>query len=67
MSFIWTGYVDYKNMTNIQISNNKTHDKGNSTAIIVSWAPEGDESPSVLIQITELRKILPNNLNLFHV
>jgi hypothetical protein len=53
MSFILTGYVDYKNRNNIQITNNKTLDKRNPPPLTVSCAPSGDEGPTVYIQTKE--------------
>jgi hypothetical protein len=50
-----------------QITNNKTVDKRNPPPLTVSFAPSGDEGPTVYIQTNE-RKSNPNNKNnLFHV
>jgi hypothetical protein len=38
------GYVDYKNMNNKQIANNKTLDKRNPLPLTVSCAPSGDQN-----------------------
>jgi hypothetical protein len=55
-SFILTGYVDYKNMNNEQITNNKTLHKRNPPPLTVSCAPSGDEGPTVYIQTNDSKK-----------
>jgi hypothetical protein len=50
------GYVDYKNMINKQITNNKTVDRRNPPPLTVSCATSGDEGPTVYIWQTKERE-----------
>jgi hypothetical protein len=54
-------------MNNKQITNNKTLDKRNPPPLTVSWAPSGDEGPTVYIQTNESKKQTKKQNNLVHV
>jgi hypothetical protein len=74
-SFTPKGYVDYKNMNNKKITNNKALDKRNPPPLTVSCAPSGDGGPTVYIQTKERKRKTKtktktktkNQYNLFHV